>query len=73
VKQRYGSTSKTGVQQNTVFIEFPLECLPLKLNGRGRSVTVQSKHSVLASGMELERNSKATVPKSSDPAAIVLE
>jgi BioD-like phosphotransacetylase family protein len=71
VKQGYSNISKT--DRNVVTERELYECLPPKLNCRGRSVTVQSKNSVLASEMELERNSKATVRKSRDPAAIGLE
>jgi hypothetical protein len=75
VKQSYSNTSKTDRNLTTEsgLYEFSFECLPPKLNCRGRSVTVLSKNSVLASGMELERNSKATVHKSRDPAAFGLE
>jgi hypothetical protein len=75
VKQSYSNISKTDRNLTTErgLYEFSFECLPPKLNCRGRSVTVQSKNSVLASEMELERNSKATVHKSRNPAAIGLE
>ena len=75
VKQSYSNISKIDRNLTTEsgLYEFYFECLPPTLNCRGRSVTVQSTNSVLASGMGLERNSKATARKSRDPAAIGLQ